>query len=943
MTVQCEQFIFGKLVSKPDGPIIPGVEHGCTGLSSNFPKALEAFCHPSVLGLGKSENFSWQTYYWREERGGIVSAYVPAGGQAWRVAGRIYGRSEQGEHESAGRAFVQAHFIAIPASSWRPALAPSLERHLWPDAMLTQNMDLPPLLIDDAPYFSQPFPDDWRTNPMLENLVRSLVSGQPVGIQDRNMDQIDVLNLFSQAMSLLPAPLSQRLAFGSRLGRTDGQVALAHAWEVDYPHRYIGVAWKSPPPDEDWVQADAYWKHLVKCLPDGLTYGELEERMAELWPSSPVRPIPIDRPWDAVARDVLSRLVDTGRLSALRDWLERPVEVLPSMAFTSMRLDVLDILVDVFPVSLPLMESVASWEEMRDLDGPPSFKALKRLLLSYRLTLDELECLATLDLHSSLAEKAIDALEDLITQDRHAGPWLSWASHASQDMDWVVTWRSQTIGLSRLALAAFAAAASSDINGSLREAEELLARLPDAPLAMALRNLYQGYGWESDIQILVPLFRAVGPSDMTGLQGLLEAFKQLDSGMAISVAELLMKAQSKEFMWEALLPGRSGEPFAERLADHISRNPGHEVSPIMAEIVASHWARLSASVRGEAEAWISGMVGGIHGVLLGQGKVLEPGPLNGYGPSMTEGMHVPLERTWTLLRQSMNKKDIAFFGAAIVRDLRKLAKGSLAGLPPALGYIYEVAYGGGATWPVQANDVDWNLTREILFHGRNADRLVDQIRMVTDPSTARRLIQILPTVGSHEASDYKKRFPLSPSVELIASMLDESRYGDAELLARHGLDKEESWRLLMPTYSGNRINEKEVMILEYIGIAGILNLSKRNFKFPNGFLDSINVDQIKYLDCKEGESLISSSERSRSYRFLENYLIYRASCDPRVLDREVPGVFGNIIGKLYRPFSSEIDPQEENDRRARYILGERRLLDLRERCNERRRSDKKRK
>ena len=77
-SVPWEQYVYGKLVVAPGGPIVSGSEHGCTARSPGFPASLTSWCHPKKIGFGVESGTAWARYPWRGAGGGILCRPVEA-------------------------------------------------------------------------------------------------------------------------------------------------------------------------------------------------------------------------------------------------------------------------------------------------------------------------------------------------------------------------------------------------------------------------------------------------------------------------------------------------------------------------------------------------------------------------------------------------------------------------------------------------------------------------------------------------------------------------------------------------------------------------------------------------------------------------------------------------------------------------------------------------
>ena len=117
MSTTWKQYVFGKLITSPQGPIVRGRDHECTGQSKGIPDTIQLAMRPSVVGPGTSDLTNWFEYTWNEEGGGIAIQPIFDNQSVWVVAGRVRGRSEQGEG-SGGRYYTQTHYLTQKACDY---------------------------------------------------------------------------------------------------------------------------------------------------------------------------------------------------------------------------------------------------------------------------------------------------------------------------------------------------------------------------------------------------------------------------------------------------------------------------------------------------------------------------------------------------------------------------------------------------------------------------------------------------------------------------------------------------------------------------------------------------------------------------------------------------------------------------------------------------------
>jgi len=229
-----EQFVYGKLVVRPGGAIVPGAEHGCTGRSAAFPQELIALCHPSRLGLGERDPRRWAQCGWRDV-GGIVSAAVALPEGSWVLAGRLRERSEGGEGVE-GRLYTEALYAALPGASCTADALLRVAPVLQAQPREGYDMALPPLTgsgsVDPA------LPSNWLEQVSL--LLRSVASGEPVNVQDWEQRPEDFLRTVSWCLAALPGVLRWRLPIGAGMMTMERSTALAYGVSALGGLRVIG-------------------------------------------------------------------------------------------------------------------------------------------------------------------------------------------------------------------------------------------------------------------------------------------------------------------------------------------------------------------------------------------------------------------------------------------------------------------------------------------------------------------------------------------------------------------------------------------------------------------------------------------------------------------------------------------------------------------------------
>ena len=116
--IEWKQSVFGKLIQYPEGPIIRGAEHECTGRTQSIPSEIRPLLSPFRIGPGISDLTDWGLYPWIE-KGGLAIECVMISDVPWYIVCRARGRSERGEGK-AGRWYTQAHYLMVMAEEFYP-------------------------------------------------------------------------------------------------------------------------------------------------------------------------------------------------------------------------------------------------------------------------------------------------------------------------------------------------------------------------------------------------------------------------------------------------------------------------------------------------------------------------------------------------------------------------------------------------------------------------------------------------------------------------------------------------------------------------------------------------------------------------------------------------------------------------------------------------------
>lgn len=320
-------YVFGKLIQAEAGPIIPGEEHRCTGLSDGFPSELRKLCHPTRHGLGTDDLFRWDKFPWNE-RGGIVVRSYPVDGTPWMLAARIRGRSESGEGRP-GRIYTQALYMALPASQFHPGQLVALEAALEakPMLQLASGMSPVPIAVDDIE-----LPVDWieRISPILEIVM----SQQPISQQDWKTQTPDGMQTCMLCLAALPGTLRWRIGFGVGLARMQGDIAIGIGMTAVGGVRVINNQPRNAA-DFDLSPGKDYCAWLRDNCSDCSSLSELIARIADLLPAfAAFDAVALDVPWQETVESVVGMAVESARYKLLEEWLQNNhTEQAPSLRF----------------------------------------------------------------------------------------------------------------------------------------------------------------------------------------------------------------------------------------------------------------------------------------------------------------------------------------------------------------------------------------------------------------------------------------------------------------------------------------------------------------------------------------------------------------------------------------------------------------------------------
>lgn len=206
MTQHWEQLIYGKFITKEDGPIRKGEEHKITGRSQGVTPELEKEANPNVTGIGNSETTDWEDLRWNKEGGAMVQRLLLDNGAPRFMVGKIRGRAESREG-GFGRKYTQAQYATILAEeiTFPPTL--SLYHALNPIPQLVGSSQvLPTFSIENVVL---PLPNNWID--LIEPILKVLLSGLHLSINTKTRSMEELVHVTHIIQSAIPRTLSWRL------------------------------------------------------------------------------------------------------------------------------------------------------------------------------------------------------------------------------------------------------------------------------------------------------------------------------------------------------------------------------------------------------------------------------------------------------------------------------------------------------------------------------------------------------------------------------------------------------------------------------------------------------------------------------------------------------------------------------------------------------------
>lgn len=593
-----ERYMFGKLVEVPGGKVRAGHDYHCTGRSPGFPAALEPDCRPHVVGIGTGDMFRWAEYPWPE--GGLVLVPRIVDGRAHLLAARVRARSERGESVP-GRFFVQSHYLALDAASFRAADLVRLAG-LWADPMTEVRHDLPPLELPERPELAA-LPAGWLDDaaPLLERLM----SGAPVALTEPDASIAEQLRRCAACLSAMPPVLAWRLGVGVGWGVVDGTVALGFGLRVSAPGTRA-------PTD----RGARYVRWLREVAADCTTLAGLAALVASrLERFARHDSVAIDVPWPEVARRVVNALDEEERLLALERWLDDPARrEPPRLELEERRADaVRAIVARIEPGTAEVLARVASrewspaWCEVGGRDAVA--RALGCLLGTIRIeTPNDLLPAKRVELPGSLVEPSVVRLAlDARSGGWDAVMWLPLARPIRDEANWVAAWRERASG-ALLAL------------GALDPASGVIEAIGGTQVGGAWASLCTGGPRPDRAARLVAAALASTGDERRIATALVERAWHASGGDPVATAWLVDAFAARGV--EVALP--DPDAVTRALWDAIPRRDP-PVSPAMVELVL---ARRRASSRARAlDGWLLRELGQpMTYLLLGIGDAARPGP-----------------------------------------------------------------------------------------------------------------------------------------------------------------------------------------------------------------------------------------------------------------------------------------------------------------------------
>ena len=234
--MEWKQFVFGKLIQYPEGPIVQGFEHECTGKTQSVPVEVTSQLSPSCIGPGISDLTNWELYPWIE-KGGLAIECVFISDSPWLILCRARGRTERGEGK-VGRWYTQAHYLISKPTDFDPIALCAIFEYAKATPMVERNFDLPCVTTKN---FGTQLKEGWIS--YIAPILRYLLSGIPFAISSSKVSMEELEELAHLLYVSLPRSISWKLTI--KLGAdvfSEGDAAFGVAHKVMSGPRMIGFS-----------------------------------------------------------------------------------------------------------------------------------------------------------------------------------------------------------------------------------------------------------------------------------------------------------------------------------------------------------------------------------------------------------------------------------------------------------------------------------------------------------------------------------------------------------------------------------------------------------------------------------------------------------------------------------------------------------------------------
>lgn len=553
-----EHYEYGKLVQSPEGPIVPGYEHGCTGRSRAFSMELEAYCHPSKIGLGERDASRWAQCKWSDV-GGVVSGVAIVNGKPIVVAVRQRERSESGEGLE-GRLYTEAHYATIAAQNYGPHSLERLARELYAIPRQVVDTELPPLVI--AEQHAEHFGPSWFDQASV--FLRAVMSGVSVSVQDWNLRPEQFLQLLSVCLAAVPVTLQWRLPLGAGLMTIESATAIAHGMVAIGGLRIIGGEPKNPG-DFDFALGDAYLRWLTPLIKTCQSPTELSEVVARELPRfATFDAIDVDKSWIEAAKRIASTLSEKEFLEQSLRAVEAGESVATPVPFAEYRQEYLEGVYERLHHRAHALNHLAEAAELgwnaewqRFVDSAPDSRnrdhrlALSMLLGALPVTRPELLVFVRhIELPAGSQTRAVTRLEDafIASDSGHLAQWLPLFNKSTEQYaGWFGQWRTTIIP--RAVWAAIREALSGTGGKS-----PLLNAIADTPLGATGVQLLRGD--VVSMAELTTLIAAAEPGDVQAIDGLVDRLLNVNVTSAFVLAQLAADNKLQPKLARSLLAAR---------------------------------------------------------------------------------------------------------------------------------------------------------------------------------------------------------------------------------------------------------------------------------------------------------------------------------------------------------------------------------------------------